>query len=147
MENDDDNDHNQGIESHDSDEEENTSVGMEAVDTSFHDHEEELEGDFGEFPIYVPTDTESAESERAQEDPSSRGSLFSNQIVSDDTTLVGSSQISNLVSSKRDVHNISSSPSEDEKQDYETYLASSRYPKRARGEGTDDDVPIVVLIE
>jgi hypothetical protein len=152
MDNDNNSHHNDDVESNNSDGEEGNLIGIEAVNTSFRD--EMLTGDIddqeeepGEGPIYVASDTEAVESERPQEDPSSPGSLFSNHIVSDDTTLVGSSQPSNLISSKRGMHHSSNMPCEDEKQDYAANFTSSPCPKRSRAPTIHSDIPEVISID
>jgi hypothetical protein len=152
MDNDNNSHHNDDVESNNSDGEEGNLIGIEAVNTSFRD--EMLTGDIddqeeepGEGPIYVASDTEAVESERPQEDPSSPGSLFSNHIGSDDTTLVGSSQPSNLISSKRGMHHSSNMPCEDEKQDYAANFTSSPCPKRSRAPTIHSDIPEVISID
>jgi hypothetical protein len=129
------NNYDNDLESNNSDEEESNLVGIEAINSSFQDHmgtgdsddqDEEHEEISGEVPIYIPSDTETAESERPHENPSSPGSLFSKHVGSDDTTLVGSSQPLNLIASKRAIHHTSSVAScDDETQDYGTDFASS----------------------
>jgi hypothetical protein len=103
-----DNNYDNDLERNNSDEEESNLVGIEAINSSFQDHmgtgdsddqDEEHEEITGEVPIYIPSDTETAESETPDENASSRGSHFSNHVGSDDTTLVGSSQPLNLIAS------------------------------------------------
>jgi hypothetical protein len=97
--------------------------------------------------IQIYSDAETIESGNEEEQQRPRRSSSLNDTGSDDTTLVGSSQPSNLNPTKRGTDDTSSMLVEDEKQAYRIHFASSPCPKRARAPTMDTETPIVIYID